>query len=817
MRAESLVKQLAAGVLCLTSRENIARKTQMYVIFVGIMALCLLPQTLFAQGTDLEAPELQSVEFTPLNIDVTAASGNVTLIVRITDNLSGFKGGSFILESSSRTKEKIFTINAGHRTSGDALDGIYEKTLTFEEFSEPGTWTLEIAQLSDETTNTRRYLVAELQGLGFDKTIEVTSFVDSQAPALQSLTFSTPIIDVNNGPNTVTLDVGITDNLSGFYFANVWFFAPIGSGGSFRGGIFGVNQLVPGSGDALAGIYRTTVLFPEFIVPGEYRLQFQFSDRANNRETFTIADIQALNLPATITVLSDPVDAEPPVLVAFDFSPKVINTVLSDDTTTANVNITDDAAGFNFGIINFVSPSGNQVRQLRIGFNDLISGDIRNGYYESDATFPRFSEFGKWRITGFRIDDRVSHGTGFMSQQTLIDLGFPTELLIEGVIANGSGVFTVFPEGGTIQTDDGILEMEFGNGSLSEETDITITRVGRFDPVDIIVGTNPNSLIGNVIAEYNFEPDGLIFAEGSPVTVTMTIDVTALNSTQRSKLDIYTFDEAADLFVEVPDADIISIVKTPPDSSGNEFMVFTFSLAHFSTYAVIENISDVGDDSTAPEVAVTVPQDGDSVQDNVTLIVKVTDESSIASVKLSIREADGGTGVIGAFEEVSATARTGTDFWDLNFDSTQLLDGRYIIIAKAVDEHGNEGTSTPAVNFSIRNWAVMRFLPASNEFKAGRTVPIKISVRVSINIDPSAPFVHNEKLEFRIYETSNPGNVLQLSRFGDKSTDYRINSATELYITNFKTSKKQTQYTVDILRITNDFLIGSFDFVTTRK
>jgi hypothetical protein len=78
------------------------------------------------------------------------------------------------------------------------------------------------------------------------------------------------------------------------------------------------------------------------------------------------------------------------------------------------------------------------------------------------------------------------------------------------------------------------------------------------------------------------------------------------------------------------------------------------------------------------------------------------------------------------------------------------------------------------------------------------------------------PFVYNEELEIRIYETTNPGSILQTSIYGSASTDYRISSGEELYITNFKTLKQPAEYTVEIWRLSNDFLVSSFTFETVK-
>ena len=107
-------------------------------------------------------------------------------------------------------------------------------------------------------------------------------------------------------------------------------------------------------------------------------------------------------------------------------------------------------------------------------------------------------------------------------------------------------------------------------------------------------------------------------------------------------------------------------------------------------------------------------------------------------------------------------------------------------------------------------------LPASERNKAGRTMPVKFSLRIADSVDPAQPFVYNEELEIRIYDAVDPGNILQTSLYGDTSTDYRIDSVGELYITNFKTRKEPAEYVVKIWRTSKNFLVGSFTFETVK-
>jgi len=219
-------------------------------------------------------------------------------------------------------------------------------------------------------------------------------------------------------------------------------------------------------------------------------------------------------------------------------------------------------------------------------------------------------------------------------------------------------------------------------------------------------------------------------------------------------------------------------------------------------------------DTTPPSVVIKVPGSGDALQDGVTFTAEVSDHCEIAWVTFSIREPDGPSGTPIGYEDLPATFNASSDKWELSFDTTQLEDGYYVLLAKAKDNSDN--TESDLVPFTIRNWAVVELLPACEDNKAGRTMPIKFSLRIVADVDPNQPFVHNEDLEIRIRENANPGDLYQSSLYGDHSRDYRIDTVGELYITNFKTLKEPQTYLVQIWRINKDFLVGWFTFTTTR-
>jgi len=225
----------------------------------------------------------------------------------------------------------------------------------------------------------------------------------------------------------------------------------------------------------------------------------------------------------------------------------------------------------------------------------------------------------------------------------------------------------------------------------------------------------------------------------------------------------------------------------------------------------ITNTKTIIFDNNAPSLTIETPAENDALQDGVTFKVSAWDLSAVASVTFSIQCPQGNV-ISPEFQSLSATL--GSDGkWSLYFDTRKLPDGFYLSAANGTDVLGNWGTTT--VHFSIRNWAAIELLPASESNKAGRTMPVKFSIRVKASVDPARPFIYNEELTIKIYKKASPSNILlQTCTFGTASTDYWINVDSEKYHTNFKTLSTPATYVVQIYR--KGMLIGSFEFKTVK-
>jgi len=86
---------------------------------------------------------------------------------------------------------------------------------------------------------------------------------------------------------------------------------------------------------------------------------------------------------------------------------------------------------------------------------------------------------------------------------------------------------------------------------------------------------------GEAVTSYDFEPDGLVFK--SPVTVTMTVNVTEKDENQRDRISIYLWDEPNNRFVLVENVNCT--ITEDPCGTFNKICIVEAD--YFSKYAML--------------------------------------------------------------------------------------------------------------------------------------------------------------------------------------------------------------------------------------
>jgi len=121
--------------------------------------------------SDITAPEVQNFTFYPNAIDVSDSAINITISLHITDNSSGCNGAMVSFFSPSGTDR---TGNA-NLVSGTNINGIFEGTVTFPQFSAAGDWTVGWIYLSDYLNNSTYYHTPDLVNSNFPTILNVSS------------------------------------------------------------------------------------------------------------------------------------------------------------------------------------------------------------------------------------------------------------------------------------------------------------------------------------------------------------------------------------------------------------------------------------------------------------------------------------------------------------------------------------------------------------------------------------------------------------------------------------------------------------------
>jgi uncharacterized repeat protein (TIGR01451 family) len=135
-----------------------------------------LPYSFEVVGSgDVTPPTLADFDITPGTVDVTSGAEDVTVTMRITDDISGVAGSAYMFAefwSPSGFEWVEFDFGSPKPGSKD-LDAVFEASATFDQYSEPGTWTLAFLSIEDDDLNGVQFDADDLTALGFPSSFEV--------------------------------------------------------------------------------------------------------------------------------------------------------------------------------------------------------------------------------------------------------------------------------------------------------------------------------------------------------------------------------------------------------------------------------------------------------------------------------------------------------------------------------------------------------------------------------------------------------------------------------------------------------------------
>jgi hypothetical protein len=221
------VRQYSTGTWSVSdlTLEDVAGNSAFYSS-AALTGLGITPTVTVTSSTpDVVAPVLTSFSMSPAVINTSAGSQVVTFTLGLRDDLSGVSFAAdtffnriwFTSPSGQQTNQIVRT--DFRLVSGNVIDGVWEATMRFPQFSETGTWRPSLFRLEDRIHNVRSLTQQALQAAGFPSTLEVfqpsltpDGSVDAGGGTVQDSTFLDRATltfpqGVLSGPTNVAIDV----------------------------------------------------------------------------------------------------------------------------------------------------------------------------------------------------------------------------------------------------------------------------------------------------------------------------------------------------------------------------------------------------------------------------------------------------------------------------------------------------------------------------------------------------------------------------------------------------------------------------------
>lgn len=381
-------------------------------------------------GIDTQGPTLDGINgITPNPVDISTGSQQVQVSFDVSDSQSGFDYGYVYLYNPSFGFVNSTYFDLGDGQFGDPASDTYTVWVTVPEFGPSGFWSLEF-DFYDAAGNLRNYPNDSSFPNSGDEEFEVlnTGTSDTTAPVLQSLTLTPNAVDTTASAQSITVDLQVTDDLSGIRGISVSVYDP---SGTYQSSLF---QYIAGN-SALGGSFQTTLTIPQGSAQGTWDVSVYLTDEVGNdsrygrfgdpfpvpgSELFTVGPVAAStydNFVATYSLTGN--NALPGANPDKDWLINILELLLGTDPTVAEAR---DPLLLDY------SPAGNQLT-LAFTVNPALT-IVPNGAFLdiSDATG-----------TPFRVSGQTSSSLSSGWTDTLPVFSSGTTYTVTVAIGPGTG------------------------------------------------------------------------------------------------------------------------------------------------------------------------------------------------------------------------------------------------------------------------------------------------------------------------------------------------------------------------------------------
>ena len=622
------------------------------------------------QAGDNEAPTLGAITLQPPSGDTTNGPVTVTATIPVTDPApqgvtpTGFTSGTVTLRSPTGNTTAQAFLSPASLVNGDDHSGTYQAQFQVPQWSEKGSWTVSDVTLMDNASNFHHYTGAELTGITGTPTVSIAGPIDIKPPTVTSIAPSPASIDTSTGPQSVSFDIGVADDLSGFAFGTVTLTSPDGND-------FATGDLNgPTSGTGLSGHFAATVELPQYGQSGSWTISLELTDNSGNDRTYQSADLIAAGLPGTYSVTTAP-DSAAPQAASVSFDPTSVDTTGGAADVLVNARLTDNASGVDGAELVLTSPNGQQEVDASL---QLVGGNNLDGYWQGGLHFGQYLPSGSWKIELDLFD--VAGNEADLTSSALANAGLPTTYTVTGASD------TTPPAPTSISVSPSSLDVR------AQQQPVTVT-IGLSDAQS---GFLSGSFV--IVPQSGLSQPIMGFFAGSPVSGTSN------SGTWQAQVNVPQFVASGTWRVDSLDV---------TDNANNEHLYHTADLAALPgavTTFTVQSTPDTTPPTLTGASFAPNPTDVSAGSQSVTASVTVNDAGSgVGSIFMTVAPPNGSPEspiFVGPFALNSGTAGSGT--WTASFNVPRYAaPGAWSISsvtasdnAENVARYGTGGSALPA-------------------------------------------------------------------------------------------------------------------------
>jgi len=247
----------------------------------------------------------------------------------------------------------------------------------------------------------------------------VMSQDDITPPAMTYISVDPTEIDVQNENDTLFINFGASDDLSGVSNAQLGFSSPSGNQSEYAS--FDFNG-------AMADTLTSFIIMEEYAESGDWYLHsVSINDEVNNNQYYSHSELDSLEIFISFTVYSR-TDSIPPEMVYISLDQTEVDVTESEAAINVAFGASDNMSGVSNAQLGFSSPSGSHSEYISFDFNGASMDTLVN-----EMTIDQYSESGDWYLHSVSINDEVNNNQ-YYDQSDLNSIGI--EVIIN--VNNGS-------------------------------------------------------------------------------------------------------------------------------------------------------------------------------------------------------------------------------------------------------------------------------------------------------------------------------------------------------------------------------------------